>query len=57
MSGFEMRAQFYQLVTDLKRLKEEVAVGVPYDFLAEKLLEPLLNEVRKFCITRGQRYD
>ena len=30
MSGFEMRAQFYPLVTDLKRLKEEAAEGVPY---------------------------
>ena len=39
MSGFEMRAQFYPLVTDLERLKEEAAEGVPYPFVTEELLE------------------
>ena len=30
MSGFEMQAQFYPLVTDLERLKEEAAEeGLP----------------------------
>ena len=39
MSDFELRAQFYPLVSDLERLKEEAAEGVPYPFLAEEVLE------------------
>lgn len=56
MSGFEMRAQFYPLVTDLERLKEEAAEGVPYPFLAEEMLELSLKDYRKFCSALGQRY-
>lgn len=56
MSGFEMRAQFYPLVTDLKRLKEEAAEGVPYPFLTEEVLELSPKDYRQFCSALGQRY-
>lgn len=56
MSGFEMRAQFYPLVTDLKRLKEEAAEGVPYPFLAEEMLELSPKDYRQFGSALGQRY-
>ena len=49
MSGFEMRAQFYPLVTDLERLKEEAAEGVPYPFLTEEVLELSPKDYRQFC--------
>lgn len=56
MSGFEMRAQFYPLVTDLERLKEEAAEGVPYPFVTEELLELSPKDYRQFCSALGQRY-
>lgn len=56
MSGFEMRAQFYPLVTDLERLKEEAAEGVPYPFITEELLELSPKDYRQFCSALGQRY-
>lgn len=55
MSGFEMRAQFYPLVTDLERLKEEAAEGVPYPFVTEELLELSPKDYRQFCSALGQR--
>lgn len=57
MSGFEMRAQFYPLVTDLERLKEEAAEGVPYPFLTEEMLELSPKDYRQFCSALGQRYE
>src|SRR5699024_2451843 len=51
-----MRAQFYSLVTDLERLKEEAAEGVPYPFLAEEMLELSPKDYRQFCSALGQRY-
>ena len=56
MSGFELRAQFYPLVSDLERLKEEAAEGVPYPFLAEEVLELSLKDYRQFGNALGQRY-
>ena len=56
MSGFEMRAQFYPLVTDLERLKEEAAEGVSYPFVTEELLELSPKDYQQFCSTLGQRY-
>lgn len=56
MSGFEMRAQFYPLVTDLERLKEEAAEGVPYPFLTEEMLELSPKDYQQFCSALGQRY-
>ena len=56
MNGFEMRAQFYPLVTDLERLKEEAAEGVPYPFVTEELLELSPNDSRQFRSALGQRY-
>ena len=56
MSGFEMRVQFYPLVTDLERLKEEAAEGVPYPFITEELLELSPKNYRQFCSALGQRY-
>lgn len=56
MNGFEMRAQFYPLVTDLERLKKEAAEGVPYPFVTEELLELSPKDYRQFCSTLGQRY-
>lgn len=51
-----MRAQFYPLVTDLERLKEEAAEGVPYPFVTEELLELSPKDYRQFCSALGQRY-
>ena len=56
MSGFEMRAQFYPLVTDLEQLKEEAAEGVPYPFLTKEMLELSPKDYRQFCSALGQRY-
>ena len=56
MSGFELRAQFYPLVSDLERLKEEAAEGVPYPFLTEEVLELSLKDYRQFGNALGQRY-
>ena len=56
MSDFELRAQFYPLVSDLERLKEEAAEGVPYPFLAEEVLELSLKDYRQFGNALGQRY-
>ena len=54
MSGFEMRAQFYPLVTDLERLKEEAAEGVPYPFVTEELLE-LSPKAADLALAAGAR--
>ena len=51
-----MRAQFYLLVTDLERLKEEATKGVPYPFLTEEMLELSPKDYRQFCNAQGQRY-
>ena len=56
MNGFEMRAQFYPLVTDLERLKEEAAEGVLYPFVTKDVLELSPKDYRQFCSTLGQRY-
>ena len=56
MSGFELQAQFYPLVSDLERLKEEAAEGVPYPFLTEEVLELSLKDYRQFGNALGQRY-
>ena len=56
VNEFEMRAQFYPLVTDLERLKEEAAEGVPYSFLTEEMLELSPKDYRQFCSALGQRY-
>ena len=56
MSGFELRAQFYPLVSDLEQLKEEAAEGVPYPFLTEEVLDLSPKDYRQFCNALGQRY-
>lgn len=56
MKELEVRVPFYPLVTDLERLKEEAAEGVPYPFLTEELLELSPKDYRQFCSALGQRY-
>ena len=56
MKELEVRVPFYPLVTNLKRLKEEAAEGVPYPFLTEELLELSPKDYRQFCSALGQRY-
>lgn len=56
MKELEVRVPFYPLVTDLERLKEEAAEGVPYPFPTEELLELSPKDYRQFCNALGQRY-
>lgn len=56
MKELEVRVPFYPLVTDLERLKEEAAEGVPYPFLIEESLELSPKDYQQFCSALGQRY-